>query len=68
MAWASLPGAEAGLDRPDLPGELQVGIWAATYGDLTSTWDFENFAITIPEPATISLLGLGGLFLIRRRK
>jgi regulation of enolase protein 1 (concanavalin A-like superfamily) len=68
MAWASLPGAEAGLDRPDLPSELQVGIWAATYGDLTSTWDFENFAITIPEPATISLLGLGGLFLIRRRK
>lgn len=68
--WVSLPGLEAGLDRPDLPGELQVGIWQATYSDLASTWDFENFRIgeVIPEPATITLLGLGGLFLVRRRK
>jgi len=66
--WVDLPGLEGGLDRPDLPGELQVGIWQATYSDLATTWDFDNFSIGVPDPATITLLGLGGLFLVRRRK
>lgn len=68
--WASLPGLEAGVDRPDLPAELQVGIWSASYSSTVANFDFDNFKIgeVIPEPATITLLGLGGLFLVRRRK
>jgi len=66
LVWVDLlPG---GIDRPDLPEELQVGIFAANYtADWVGTMEFDNFLL-IPEPATITLLGLGGLFLIRRRK
>jgi len=71
VTYAPLAGLEAGIDRPDLPGDLQVGIWQANYtSDWPSFMDFDNFSIgeVIPEPATITLLGLGGLFLVRRRK
>jgi hypothetical protein len=66
--WASLPGLEAGIDRPDLAGELEVGIYQATYSDLVGTMDFDNFVLMTPEPATVALLGLGALALIRRKR
>jgi len=68
VTWISLPGLEAGVVRDDLPSELQVGIFQANYtGDWKGTFDFDNFSL-VPEPATIALLGLGGLVLLRRRK
>jgi hypothetical protein len=69
MAWASLPGLEAGIVRGDLPDTLQIGIFQANFtGDWIGNMDFDNFSIGVPEPATIALLGLGGLVLLRRRK
>jgi len=37
------------------------------YNSNDSSWDFVSMS-TVPEPATLSLLLLGGLALIRRRK
>jgi hypothetical protein len=70
-------GAVAGGDLP--PGVIIEEIdWTLVGGatsadiDLIGTADFMNFntlsTITIPEPMTIALLGLGGLMLLRRRK
>jgi hypothetical protein len=66
--WTSLPGLEGGVIRDDLPSMLEVGIFTANYtGDWIGNMDFDNFSI-IPEPATVALLGLGGLALIRRKR
>ncbi|MHC4560076.1 MAG: PEP-CTERM sorting domain-containing protein [Planctomycetota bacterium] len=68
VTFTSLPGLEAGIDRPDLPEDLQVGIFQANYAaDWIGPMDFDNFSI-VPEPATIALFGLGGLALIRRKR
>jgi hypothetical protein len=57
-----------GLRRPDLPETLQVGIFQANYApDWIGAMDFDNFSL-VPEPATICLLGLGALALIRRKR
>jgi regulation of enolase protein 1 (concanavalin A-like superfamily) len=56
------------FNRPDLPAELQVGIMAGNFTrDWMGTMDFDNFSL-VPEPATIALLGLGALALIRRKR
>lgn len=68
VTWTSLPGLEAGIVRDDMPLELQVGIFGANYtGDWIGNLDFDNLSI-VPEPATIALLGLGGLALLRRKR
>jgi hypothetical protein len=39
-----------------------------SYGDVTGPDDLVIGGLTIPEPMTIALLGLGSLFLLRRRR
>ena len=66
--YVQLPGLEGGLVRDDLPPELQVGVFQANYApDYRVSMEFDNFSI-VPEPATIALLGLGGLVLLRRKR
>lgn len=65
--WTSLPGLEQGVTRSNLPDTLQVGIWQGTNSSNVGTMMFDNFSV-VPEPATIALLGMGGLVLIYLRR
>ena len=57
--------------------QFEISVYGANLGDVytierwNTAWDtvLESGTVTvIPEPMTIALLGLGGLFLLRRRK
>lgn len=58
------------LNRPDLLGDVQVGLWYGLFGANTGSAEFENFILYTytPEPGTLTLLGLGLLALRRRAR
>lgn len=59
---ATIGGAAGALSGP-ITG---VGIVEVVPGGFNNAWNYADFTITVPEPATWALLGLGALVFIRR--
>ena len=53
---------------PMSDGSTRMGIFRPATGYSWDADELDVLAITVPEPMTIALLGLGGLFLCRRKK
>lgn len=58
--------------RADFDGlPLQVGIWQATFSGNVGVATFDDFSLEgsqVPEPASLAMLGLGGLLIAGRRR
>ncbi|QDU35131.1 hypothetical protein KS4_32110 [Poriferisphaera corsica] len=80
--WVNVTGADlAGLiiaDPGTYPAPIGTGapkngtgfniIWGDTATNYAGIYEYENLVVTeVPEPASLALLGLGGLALLRRR-
>ncbi len=62
-----------GISATTLNSEPEETVWLLFFEDLPdeTDWDYNDFVVEvtcIPEPATVCLLGLGTLSLLRRRK
>jgi regulation of enolase protein 1 (concanavalin A-like superfamily) len=42
------------LDRPDMPGELQVGLWHGTFSGNSADRQFDNFVLYLPVGPTLT--------------
>ena len=56
--------APTGLDQAQLEALLTNAVYVGSLGSGNQTFDL----VVIPEPSSLALLGLGGLFLARRRR
>lgn len=67
------PGASDFVSSIPIPGQVssmqaQWDVTISAYGSASGTSSYRITGTTIPEPASILLLGLGGLALIRKRR
>ena len=61
----SIDGLEVARVADAFAGALPVGVWNDRWSLMQTDWVEVR---SIPEPATISLLGLGSLFFMKKRK
>ena len=76
--WYEIKAADdsAPFDSVQPGVQFEISVFASVFSDIyiidlyASDWAtlIDSWTVIIPEPMTIAMLGLGGLFLLRRRK